>query len=200
MGGVLRSAPAAEKRAPPPPTACPPKPTTCPGTLDIFPSAGYTGHGKRKGDAAVKVEIRIDKSLAGPEAVIRAPAATPEVLALAERLRGEGRPSFFTAFRGNEAVALPLGDILRFYADGKGVSCRTGKGTFTVRQRLYELEEAFAGTRVVRVSNSEMVNLDRVTALDLSLTGTIRMTLADGAATAYASRRYVKKIKEAVGL
>ena len=148
----------------------------------------------------MKVEIKIDPGLTKPHAVIYAPAATPDVTALAERLRKEEGASPFAAFRENEAVMIPLGDILRFYTDGKGVSCQTEKGTFAIRQRLYELEEEFAGTRFVRVSNSEMVNLDRVTALDLSLTGTIRMTLAGGAAVAFASRRYVKKIKEAVGL
>ncbi len=148
----------------------------------------------------MKVEVKIDPNLSRPDVIIRAPAATPEVLALAERLRREEASASFTAFRENEAVLIPLGDVLRFFADGKGVSCQTEKGTFAVRQRLYELEDGFAGTRFVRVSNSEIVNLDRVTALDLSLTGTIRMTLAGGAATAYASRRYVKKIKEAVGL
>ena len=38
-----------------------------------------------------------------------------------------------------------------------------------------------------------------MTALDLSITGTIRMTL-EGGVTAYVSRRYVKKIKQALGL
>ena len=43
------------------------------------------------------------------------------------------------------------------------------------------------------------MDLRKVTALDLSLTGTIRMTLAGGV-TVYASRRYVKKMKEVLGL
>lgn len=68
-----------------------------------------------------------------------------------------------------------------------------------MRQRLYELEERLAGRRFVRISHSEIVNLGQVTALDLGLTGTIRMTLRGGAVT-YVSRRYVKKIKEVLGL
>ena len=50
------------------------------------------------------------------------------------------------------------------------------------------------------MSHSELVNSRKITALDLSLTGTIRMTLGDGAAVCYVSRRYVKKIKKALGL
>ena len=51
----------------------------------------------------------------------------------------------------------------------------------------------------MRVSKSAIVNLDRVTAVDLSLSGTIRMTL-DGAVQVYVSRRYVKRIKETLNL
>ena len=76
---------------------------------------------------------------------------------------------------------------------------QTGEAVYTVRERLYELERRLAGRSFARVSHSEIVNLKRVTALDLSLTGTIRMTLTGGV-TAYVSRRYVKKIKEVLGL
>ena len=127
----------------------------------------------------MKVEIQIDPSLDEPVAVLRSPSPTEEVEALAAR------------------VSRSM--VLRFYAEDKGVLCQTGTGTFTVRLRLYELEEALAGTRFVRVSNSEIVNLDRVTGLDLTLAGTIKMTLEDGT-VCWVSRRYVKKIRSALGL
>ena len=147
----------------------------------------------------MKVELRIDPSLRRTQVVVCAPANTPEVQALVQRLSTEGAASTFTAFREGQALLLPLGDILRFFADGKGVSCQTAGGVYAVRQRLYELEEELEDARFVRVSNSEIVNLNKVSALDLSLTGTIRMTLGE-AGYAYVSRRYVKKIKEALRL
>lgn len=147
----------------------------------------------------MKVEVHIDPQLTQTQVVIRAPARSPQVEQLVRQLEALAAPSTFTVFRDGEARLLPLPDILRFYADGKGVSCQTTTGTYTVRERLYELEEALAGTRLVRVSHSEVVNLNHVTALDLSLTGTIKMTLAGGT-TVYVSRRYVKKIKQALDL
>ena len=147
----------------------------------------------------MKVELQIDPGLKRAKVVVCAPARTPQVEELLRRLEGMGDSPTFTAFRRGEALLLPLHDILRFYADGKGVSCQTAGGVYAVRQRLYELEEDLAGEGFVRVSNSEVVNLGKVSALDLSLTGTIKMTL-EGAVTVYVSRRYVKKIKEAVGL
>lgn len=147
----------------------------------------------------MKVDIHIEPELKQPQVVIRAPAATAEVLALARRLEAEGTAPTFTAFRAGEALLLPTADILRFFTDGKGVSCQTAGGVYSVRQRLYELEELLDPARFVRVSNSEIVNLRKVSALDLSITGTIKMTL-EGNTVVYASRRYVKKLKQAVGL
>ena len=79
------------------------------------------------------------------------------------------------------------------------MSAQTAQEVYGVHLRLYELEERLDQTGFVRISNSEIINLDRVTAVDLSLSGTICMTL-DGAVKSYVSRRYVKKIKETLNL
>ncbi len=147
----------------------------------------------------MKVEVQIDPALDEPVIVLRAPMPTEEVEQLARLLRAQDAPRPFTVYAEREAVRVSRSMVLRFYAEDKGVLCQTGKGTFTVRARLYELEEELAGTRFVRVSNSEIVNLDRVTALDLTLTGTIKMTL-EGGTVCWVSRRYVKRIKGALGL
>lgn len=147
----------------------------------------------------MKVEVQIDPALDEPVIVLRAPMPTEEVEQLARLLRAQDAPRPFTVYAEREAVRVSRSMVLRFYAEDKGVLCQTGKGTFTVRARLYELEEELAGTRFVRVSNSEIVNLDRVTALDLTLTGTIKMTL-EGGTVCWVSRRYVKKINGALGL
>ena len=147
----------------------------------------------------MKVEVQIDPGLDEPVIVLRAPGPAEEVEALAERLRALALPQPFTVWQEREPVRVSRAAVLRFYSEDKGVFCQTDKGVYTVRARLYELEEELEGTRFVRVSNSEIVNLDRVTALDLTLTGTIKMTLAGGT-VCWVSRRYVKKIRQALGL
>ena len=79
------------------------------------------------------------------------------------------------------------------------MKAQTAGGVYDLRERLYELEGKLDRHTFVRISHSEIVNLKKVAALDLSLTGTIRMTLAGGT-VCYVSRRYVKKIKEALDL
>ena len=147
----------------------------------------------------MEVEIRVVPGRKEPAVVIEAPALTGEAQALAEHI-GALFPRPLTLWQGDRAVLTDPGAILRFYADGKGVLAQGRDDTrYTVRARLYELEERLDPHTFVRISQSEIVNLRRVTALDLSLTGTIKMTLEGGTAC-YVSRRYVKKIKEAVGL
>ena len=147
----------------------------------------------------MKVEIQIDPALDQPVIVLRAPMPTAEVEELARRLRAEAVPRPFTVYTQREAVRVGRPAVLRFYAEDRGVFCQPAQGVYPVRQRLYELEEELAGTKFVRVSNSEIVNLDRVAALDLTLAGTIKMTL-EGGTVCWVSRRYVKKIKQALGL
>lgn len=140
--------------------------------------------------------MKLDPARAGVRVEIYAPTMTPEVEALLERLEG---PEFLLGFREGEAVPLTAAEILRFYGEGKAVLAQTERGTYTARQRLYELEQKFSAHRFARISHSEIVNLKKVTALDLTLTGTIRVTLSDGT-VCWASRRYVRRIKEVLGL
>ena len=146
----------------------------------------------------MNVEVVLEPERTDIQVTIHAPAATPEVAALAARLLAEARGTVL-GFRGAAAVPLDPADILRFYGEDKEVRAQTAAGLYTVRQRLYELEERLAALRFARISHSEIVNLRQVTALDLTLTGAIRVTLSDGT-VCWASRRYVRRIKEVLGL
>lgn len=145
----------------------------------------------------MKVDLRIDPGCGEVTVTVAAPAETEEVRDLLRRL--EAAPGRLTGFTGEKAVLLEPKDVLRFYAADKEVYAQTAGGEFLVKRRLYELEGELDRHTFVRISHSEMVNLKQVTGLDLSLTGTIKMTLTGGTAC-YVSRRYVKKIKEALGL
>lgn len=73
------------------------------------------------------------------------------------------------------------------------------RGEYVLRSRLYELEERLSKELFVRISNSEIVNLKKVEKFDLSLSGTICVVLQDRT-VCYVSRRYVAKIKQALGI
>ena len=146
----------------------------------------------------MEVEVRIEPGRQEPKIIILAGEDSEELRRLADSLTHLALGPI-PVVRGEEKLLLPQGDFLRFYTDGKGVSAQTAEATYAVRLRLYELEERLDRSRFVRISNGEIVNLNRVTAVDLSLSGTICMTL-NGDVRAYVSRRYVKKIKETLDL
>ena len=146
----------------------------------------------------MKVSFRKNPELQEPEITVSAPVKTPDIERLLQFLSGMDI-SPLTAYDGDRAIRVSGPDILRFFTDGKTVSVETEEGVFGVRERIYQLEEKYCTGRFVRVSQSEIVNLDKVTAIDLSLTGTVRMQMTSGS-SAYVSRRYLRKIREAIGL
>lgn len=144
------------------------------------------------------VEFELDPACTEPVVIVRAAARDGQVEALLRLLAQAPEP--LTGWQGERAVRLDTADILRIYAGQKEVYAQGTDGTeYLLRQRLYELEERLRGTGFVRISNSEIVDLGKVTALDLTLTGTIKLTLRGGG-ECWVSRRYVKKLKEALGL
>lgn len=146
----------------------------------------------------MEVEIRIDPAQTKPKIVLCAAADSPSLRELARRLEGLALDPI-PVWEGERSFPIQQSEFLRFYTEAKGVCAQTAEKTFAVRLRLYELEELLDPLRFVRISNSEIVNLEKITAVDLSLAGTIRMTL-NGSVSCYVSRRYVKKIKEVLSL
>ena len=169
------------------------------GCLPGLDGAGRTGYTEgEKGGGAMEVEWQLEPGRTEPKVVILAGEKTPALEQLVRELSGLALAPI-PVWQGEKMLLLPQESLLRFYTQGKGVMAQTEQGDYQVRLRLYELEERLDGRRFVRISNGEIVNLDQVTALDLSLTGTIRMTLTGGV-YAYVSRRYVKKIKQTLQL
>ena len=176
-------------------TVRPPSGADGPRALDGGARFGYTEGREEAG--ALKIDVTLDPALEELLVKVLSPGETEELQSLLRRLE---EPRRLTGFREGTAVPLDPGEVLRFYGEDKEVRAQAlGGEIYTVRLRLYELEERLDRKAFVRVSHSEIVNWKRVTALDLSLSGTIRVTLEGGVVT-YVSRRYVKKIKEVLGI
>lgn len=100
-----------------------------------------------------------------------------------------------TGYKNQEAQPVASHEIVRIYSENKRVYLRTCNDNLEVRERLYVLEESLREHGFVRISNSEIVNVSKISKLDMSYTGTIKMYMNNGDET-YVSRRYVSRIKE----
>lgn len=139
----------------------------------------------------MKVEFRRVPGAKEIRVLVEADARTAEVEALLKRLQAPGR---IAAYDERGEVLLEMGEIIRVYTQQRRVLVDSDRGCFSLRARLYELEERLDPTEFVRISNSEIVNRRRILRLDFSLTGTIRLSLKGGMET-YVSRRYVSRIR-----
>lgn len=147
----------------------------------------------------MEVKICVTPERKAPALILEVPTLTPQIEALAQRLSGLDDGTL-PGFQEERAFLLETSSLTCLYAQDKGVFARREDGeVFALRFRLYELEERLDKHTFVRISHSEIVNLKKVTALDLKLSGTIKMSLSDGR-SCYVSRRYVKKIKAALEL
>ena len=146
----------------------------------------------------MQVEIRIDSTVREPKVIVLTDRMTDEVNEIVRKI-SETEPAMLAGFREDTVTVLDPEEIYRIYAANGKVFAVTAKEEYSLRMRLYEAEERFRGSSFVRISNSEMINLKTVRSFDLSLAGTICVSLKNGE-TAYVSRRYVSRIKEALGM
>lgn len=146
----------------------------------------------------MQVEIKIDDNCIEPKVIIITDKVTDEINDIINMLSSK-TPEVITGFYNDLAEILSPDDIIRIYAEDGKIFASVNSKEYILRQRLYELEEQLNKYSFVRISNSEIINLKKVRNFDLSLSGTICVTLSDGTAT-YVSRRYVSKIKKVLGL
>jgi len=146
----------------------------------------------------LKVEIRVDDSCEEPKILVITNRVTDEINELVQKLSG-CTPQMIVGFQDGQAKILDQSEIVRVFTSGGKVFAESEAGQYTVRLRLYELEERLDGRRFARISNAEVVNLGKVKEFDLSLAGTICVRMTNGAVT-YVSRRYVTKIKQVLGI
>ncbi|MGM0746343.1 MAG: LytTR family DNA-binding domain-containing protein [Bacillota bacterium] len=146
----------------------------------------------------MKVEVSIDPFYKEPKIIIQTDRMTDEISDIMKRL-SETYMDSLAVFSDRGVEIVDCKDIVRIYAAKQKVFVQTAADIYTVRSRLYELEEKLDRQFFVRISNSEIVNMKMIKNMDISMTGTIGVLLKGDIKT-YASRRYVSKIKKQLGI
>lgn len=152
----------------------------------------------------MKTEIKIDKC-EKPFCVIHAQNETPAIQEIAEKIRcmdETGRNTIISAWDGDYCIQVRQEEIFRIYSMDKKVYIETEKENLLLKMRLYEFEqlaERCGWTDFIRISNTDIANFSRVTALDMSITGVVRVNFTNGK-NAIVSRRYMTKIKDQLNM
>ena len=145
----------------------------------------------------VKVRIDLDASCQVPEVVIRTAKKGELVQRLVSAIERCARSNAarIAVFDGSTALLLSQEDILRVYTEPRKLMVCADGGTYEARCSLKDMEKTLDPENFVRISRFEIINMERVSGFDVSLSGTIQVKFDDGSAT-FVARRYVQSIEQ----
>lgn len=140
----------------------------------------------------MKVQYQTMAELARDTLLIGAKEKSPQVMSIIQNIE-----SHHFSVRGNfldKHYMIPSAHCIQFFSKDKKIYVRTTESEFITAYRLYELEQKLP-TNFLRISHTEIINIDFIDHFSLSKNGLVRITFSDKQQT-YSSRRYLKKIKE----
>lgn len=146
----------------------------------------------------MEIKIVIDEKYKTLCLTIYIDKITEEIQTLIDQL-GHISNQRLLGYDNGEVFMLDSSTVLSIRTEGGKIVALCDEGTYILKNRLYEIEKHPPSKYFVRISNSEIVNFQKVKSLDLSLTGTITLKFKNGDKS-YVSRRYVDKIKNHLGL
>lgn len=146
----------------------------------------------------MKVEVIIDESLDENKVTIYAKKYSKDIENIRDMLTDRLLDKI-VAFYDKEIFILSFDEIIRIFAQDGDVFVKTNNKSYKVRLTLTELEKRLDKKKFIRISRSEIVNLDYIKRLDLSFIGTIAVEFTNNEVS-YVSRRRLKDFKKILGL
>lgn len=98
------------------------------------------------------------------------------------------------AKKDNELHFINSFDVLYFESVDNRTFLYTEDDVFEIKQRLYELEVVLSDKDFIRISKSQIVNINKIKSLKPELNRTILVTMCNGEQL-YISRKYVQTIR-----
>ena len=103
------------------------------------------------------------------------------------------------AKKENEYYLIEALEVLYFESVDNRVFAYTENQVLEIKQRLYELEDILSGKDFIRISKSQIVNVNKVRTLKPEINRTILVTMCNGEML-YVSRSYVKQFRNLLSI
>ena len=140
------------------------------------------------------IEVKIDEKYDNPKIVIYTNKVNTEISNIIDGISSINQ-KFLKAYKDEKMYILHQNEIETIYSEGGKIYVRGNNEIYNIKNRLYELDTLLDKKMFVRISNSEIVNFNKVENIDFKIVGTLILNFKSGN-KAYASRRYIPKIKE----
>ena len=144
------------------------------------------------------IEVKIDEKYDNPKIVIYTNKVDSEISNIIDGISSINQ-KFLKAYKNEKMYILHQNEIETIYSEIGKIFIRCNNSIYNIKSRLYELELLLDKKMFLRISNSEIINFNKVENIDFKIVGTLTINFKSGN-KAYASRRFIPKIKEFLGI
>ncbi|MCQ8265933.1 LytTR family transcriptional regulator [Streptococcus suis] len=147
----------------------------------------------------MKVKLAISSDIVEDLVTIEAQAMSEQITNLVTYVQNlDKQRSSLTVKKGEQVYLLKHDEIVRLYLEDKILQVETQEASFTSNLRLYQVKEDLPAN-FLQISQSEIIHIKQLDHLKLTANGLVKLVMKNGSVT-YSSRRYLKVIKERLGL
>ncbi|WP_029177204.1 LytTR family DNA-binding domain-containing protein [Streptococcus suis] len=147
----------------------------------------------------MKVKLVISPEIVEDLVTIEAQAISEQVTHLVSYIQNlDKQRSSLTVKKGEQVYLVEHDEIVRLYLEDKVLQVETVETIYTSNLRLYQVKEDLP-SNFLQISQSEIIHIKQLDHLKLTANGLVKLVMKNGSVT-YSSRRYLKVIKERLGL
>lgn len=143
----------------------------------------------------MKIQIEVDEKIEENEVIIRCSKLSDDVKniqTVLEDMLSKRKSIIF--YKNDTEYYIPLQEILFFETEENGICAHTIDNIYSVKYKLYELEELLPGY-FMRVSKSTILNLNKIYAITRSISSSSKVEFQNTHKQIYVSRYYYKPLK-----
>ncbi|WP_042478942.1 LytTR family DNA-binding domain-containing protein [Bacillus ndiopicus] len=148
----------------------------------------------------MKIQLTINSALEDTEIHIHAKEYNEQIEQLMKQLQGSqsGKTNVLDGYLQQEIHLLKITDIFSIYAEGAKIYLQTDEQEFESKRKLYELEAQLVKD-FVRVNKSTLVNVHKISSIQMGKIGTTQLLLENDTSIPV-SRKYLKDLKRHLGI
>lgn len=147
----------------------------------------------------MKVKLAISSDIVEDLVTIEAQAMSEQVTHLVSYIQNlDKQRSSLTVKKGEQVYLVEHDEIVRLYLEDRLLQVETVENVYTSNLRLYQVKEDLPAN-FLQISQSEIIHIKQLDHLKLTANGLVKLVMKNGSVT-YSSRRYLKVIKERLGL
>ncbi|HEM3182354.1 TPA: LytTR family transcriptional regulator [Streptococcus suis] len=147
----------------------------------------------------MKVKLAISPDIVEDLVTIEAQVMSEQVTHLVSYIQNlDKQRSSLTVKKGEQVYLVEHDEIVRLYLEDKVLQVETVENVYTSNLRLYQVKEDLPAN-FLQISQSEIIHIKQLDHLKLTSNGLVKLVMKNGSVT-YSSRRYLKVIKERLGL